>query len=355
MPPSRSEPSIVRDAPFPASIREAAARGRALRLANRLKDAAFLPPLDRWWRGRMRGRIACLVYHRVGETEDLSFLTRGGSPVIGARQLERDLAWLVRVGARFGTFADLRNGWFPGPEEIGVIVSFDDGFRSNYEAGLEVLGRVGVPAVFFQTSGLVSARELLWEHALYWLTRDARTAARFAELVRRSCPEAREASGAALAAELRERVPGPRVEALLAEVRATIGDPAAERAAAERAYPSAEHVRRARDLGHEIASHGHAHYRRETIDDATFETDLVRSVRALSDLLGSPPAAYSYPYDSHRPGDDAIVGRHFRQAATVGRRPIECDTDPLWIPRFAWPGPPRNSLRERRWLLTGTI
>lgn len=327
----------------------------APRLANRLKDAAFLPPLDRWWRGRMRGRIACLVYHRVGEPEDLSFLTRGGSPVIGPRQLERELGHLVRLGARFGTFADLRNGWFPGPREIGVIVSFDDGFRSNYEAGLEILGKVGVPAMFFQTSGLVSAAELVWEHALYWFTRDPETAGRFADLVGRWRPEVREPSGAALVARLRERFPGPRVEELLSEARATIGDPSTERAAAERAYPTGELVRRARDLGHEIGSHGHAHYRRETIDDAVFEADLVRSVLALSDLLGEPPEAYSYPYDSHRPGDDAIVGRHFRQAATVDRLPIERDTDPLWIPRFAWPGPPRNVLRERRWLLTGTI
>jgi peptidoglycan/xylan/chitin deacetylase (PgdA/CDA1 family) len=303
----------------------------------------------------MRGRIACLVYHRVGEADDLSFLTRGGSPVIGPRQLERELGRLARLGARFGTFADLRNGWFPGPREIGVIVSFDDGFRSNYEDGLEVLGRVGVPATIFQTSGLVSAHELVWEHALYWFTRDAETAARFARLVRRQCPDARGTAGSALVAELRDRIPGPRVEELLAEARATIGDPAAERAAAERAYPTAEQLRRARDRGHEIASHGHAHYRRETIDDAAFEADLVRSVRALGDILGTPPAAYSYPYDSHRPGDDTIEARHFLQAATVGRRPIERDTDPLWIPRFAWPGPPRNALRERRWLLTGRI
>lgn len=328
-------------------------RGSVPRLANRLKDAAFVPPLDRWWRARMRGRIACLLYHRVGEPEELPFLTRGGSPVIRARQLERELGALARLGARFGTFADLRDGWFPGPREIGVIVSFDDGFRSTYEAGLEVLQRVGVPAVFFQTSGLVSTRELIWEHALYWFTRDARAQARFAELAR-GWPAAT-ASPAGAAAGLAERLSGPRIEELLVEARASLGDAAEERALAARAYPSAELVLRARDLGHEIGSHGHAHYRRATLDDAAFEADLARSVRTLTDLLGAPPAAYSYPFDSHRPGDEAIVGRYFRQAATVAKRPIERHTDPLWIPRFTWPGHPRNALRERRWLLTGTI
>ena len=328
-------------------------RASAPRLANRLKDAAFVPPLDRWWRGRMRGRVACLLYHRVGDPDDLPFLARGGSPVIGASQLERELVALGRLGARFGTFADLRDGWFPGPREIGVIVSFDDGFRSTYEAGLEVLGRVGVPAVFFQTSGLLSAGELIWEHALYWFTRDEPSEARFAAFARAALPEI--GPGAPIVAQLRERLPGPRIEDLLGRARALLGDTVEERALAARAYPTAEHVRRARDLGHEIGSHGHAHYRRATLDDAAFEADLARSVQVLGDLLGRPPAAYSYPFDSHRPGDDAIVGRYFRQAATVAKRPIERDTDPLWIPRFTWPGHPRSALRERRWLLTGRI
>ena len=33
-------------------------------------------------------------------------------------------------------------------------MSFDDDFRSNYEAGLEVLGKVGIPAMFFQSFSL---------------------------------------------------------------------------------------------------------------------------------------------------------------------------------------------------------
>ena len=78
-------------------------------------------------------------------------------------------------------------------------------------------------------------------------------------------------------------------------------------------------------------------------------------MRVLAAILGEPPAAYAYPFGSSLPGDSTITGRWFRQAAIVGRRPIERDTDPLEIPRFPWPGPPRGALRERRWLLTGTI
>ena len=301
----------------------------------------------------MRGRLACLVYHRVADPGELPYLTRGGSPAISAVQLERELTALVRIGARFGTFGDLRAGWFPGPREIGVIVSFDDGFRSTYEAGIEVLGRLGVPAVVFQATGMIGAPRLIWEHALYWFTRDPETERKFAAIARRSLGQAW-AIGGGPAAALRDRATGPKIEEMLDAARAELGD-AGEPEEAARAYPVADHLLRARERGHEIASHGHAHYRRDTLDDAAFEADLERSVRVLAAILGEPPAAYAYPFGSSLPGDSAITGRWFRQAAIVGRRPIERDTDPLRIPRFPWPGPPRGALRERRWLLTGTI
>lgn len=327
-----------------------------VRVANRLADLLFVPPMDRWWRRRMCGRVACLLYHRVGEPGDDAFLTRGGSPVIRADQLARELRFLQGLGARFGTFADLRAGWFPGDDEVSVIVSFDDGFRSNYDTGLDVLESLGIHAVFFQVTGMIDANALLWEHALYWHTRDDESAHRFAEALRKmarglSPPGA---SGREVVVHLREQAPGPEIERLLDEVQGTLGDEG-QAEAARRAYPTAEAILRAHEGGHEIGSHGDRHYKRATIDDPTFETDLARSVGVLTDLLGRAPEAFSYPFNSYRTGDGAIVGRHFRQAATVDKRAIERGTDPLWIPRFTWPGHPRNALRHRRWLLTGTI
>lgn len=325
------------------------------RLANRLRDITFVRPLESWWRRRMRGRVACLLYHRVGDPGDEPFLTRGGSPVIPADELERDLSFLLTVGARFGTFADLRSGWFPSPDEIGVIITFDDGFRFSYGPGLDALNRAGVPGVVFQSTAMIGAGTLLWEHALYWYTRDEWTAARFRDLVEAARPDLALPTGRDVATFLRKRVPGPEVEDLLAEARSAFGDGDEQAAMARRIYPTAEEVKGARERGHEIGAHGDRHYRRDTIDDAAFEADLARSVEALTRILGAPPGAYSYPFNSYLPGDDAIVGRHFEQAATVAGRPIERDADPLWLPRFTWPGPPRNALRRRRWLLTGRI
>lgn len=71
-------------------------------------------------------------------------------------ELAAELGYLQRRGARFLTYADLRAGRYPSANEFAVIVSFDDGLRCNYEEGLEVLEGLGVPAVFFQSSGMLA-------------------------------------------------------------------------------------------------------------------------------------------------------------------------------------------------------
>lgn len=323
------------------------------RLANRGRDLLFLPFMDGHWRRRLQGKVMCLLYHRVDEPGHFPFLDRAGSPVIAPAALERELRFLQGQGARFLTFADLRRGEFPGPDDFGVIACFDDGFLDNYTRALPILERLGIRATLFQATALIEARSLIWEHALYWQGRDPGAAHAFAERVHAELPDSRAFQGGALIAWLREQVPTALVEALL-EQAVRCGDVETAELA-RRLYPTAAHLRRARDAGHELGSHGHHHYKRSNIDAATFERELVRSVEVLDAVLGQPPAAFSYPFNSYRPDDTAICARHFAQAATVDRQFIEPDTDPLRLPRFTWPGPARNALRQRRWLLTGTI
>jgi peptidoglycan/xylan/chitin deacetylase (PgdA/CDA1 family) len=325
------------------------------RVANRAADLLFLPPLDRLWRRRLRGKVLCLLYHRVDQPGRVPFLDRFGVPPIPPGELAAELGFLQRRGARFLTYADLRAGRFPSAEEFGVIVSFDDGLRCNYEEGLEVLAALGVPAVFFQSSGMLAGGVLVWEHALYWYGTHPTLAPRLAELARQRLKLPAELEGAALIARLRDGTPVARVQDLLAELAERWGTAGELAAAAEHLYPSEAHLIRARDAGHELGSHGHHHVPRCNISPATFEQELVRSSAVLSRVLGEPPQSFSYPFNSHLPGDDQICGRHFRQVATVDGALLTASTPALALPRFTWPGPHPNRLRRRRWLWTGTL
>ncbi len=308
--------------------------------------------MDNYWRRQLYGKVLCLLYHRVDEPGRYPFLDQAAAPVIAPEVLVEELRFLQAQGARFMTFADLRRGAFPDDSEFGVIISFDDGFRDNYTLGLEVLEVLSIRGVLFQSTALVDAESLIWEHALYWHWRDEPSARAFIDLAHDRLPASRFYQGGALMVYLREQVHVLDLEKLLRDAGAR---PSCQLELAQQLYPTAKHLRRAQAAGHEIGSHGHHHYKRSTIDAGLFEDELRRSVAVLEGVLGEPPAAFSYPFNSYLPDDAAHCARYFQQAATVDAALIKPDCDPFRLPRFTWPGPLCNGLRRRRWLLTGHI
>jgi peptidoglycan/xylan/chitin deacetylase (PgdA/CDA1 family) len=325
------------------------------RAANRSLDLLFAPAFDRVWRRRLLGKVMCVLYHRVGPRGAVPYLDRFGAPPIAQEELSRELDILRSRGARFMTFAGLRNGEFPDGSEFGVIVSFDDGFRDNYAGALDVLDSLGIRATIFQSTAMVDAPTLIWEHALYWYWDQPRMRDALIELAHQRIAASRASGGDALLAFLRDALPAAEVESLLAEMSVRFECGPALREQARLLYPARQDLIGAQARGHEIASHGHHHYRRGCLDATAFEGELRRSSSALTEILGQAPAAFAYPFNDHQSGDETICGRHFVQAATVDGALIERNTPPLSLPRFTWPGPHRNALRRSRWLWTGSI
>lgn len=302
----------------------------------------------------MRGRVTSFLYHRIGGDTG-SFLDRGG-PIITPDELTRDLRFLAEdLRATFFTFEDLRNGHFPSSEEVGVNICFDDCFADNYSVGVPLLAQFGVRATFFQVTSLIDSQTLLWEHELYWHTRNSRASELFQTIAHEMLPAAHAASIGEWVSLIREETPPSLFEALLARVREACGETDEMGNAARKLYPRREQILEAVRLGHEIGSHGHRHHKRVNIDAETFERELRESSEVLESLLGRKAGAFSYPFNSHLVGDGSICSRYFEQAITVDKRRIEKHHNPFWLPRFTWPGPARNELRHRRWLLTGEI
>lgn len=325
------------------------------RLRHRSRDLLFLPWFDAHWRRRLQGRVLCLLYHRVAERTVDDPLAGYGVPPITPQELAAELQFLSRQGARFLRFSDLRAGPFPGPDQLAVIVSFDDGFACNYGAALEVLEALGIAATIFQSSAMLRGNPLIWEHILYVIWSDPSLLAQLHGrlLQQPPWPGLESLSPGALLAALRDRTPLQLLEPLLQSCIPLLGGEAALIERGERLYPSAQQLQQAQASGHEIGSHGHQHLPRHSISPERFSRDLQASHQTLTRILGKPPQAYSYPFNSHLPGDSEICGRLFRQVATVDGGSIGPDTPPLALPRVTWPGPHRNALRRRRWLWTG--
>ena len=118
---------------------------------------------------RERGLLV-LNYHRLGTTvgNELDDATFSAT----ADALRQQMAYLKRWFAMppvHEVLDALARGQFDQPT---ALVTFDDGYRDNYELGLPVLRSLDVPACFFVVSGYLDAPSLpWWDHVAYAVKR----------------------------------------------------------------------------------------------------------------------------------------------------------------------------------------
>jgi peptidoglycan/xylan/chitin deacetylase (PgdA/CDA1 family) len=138
-------------------------------------------------RGHYRGPVPILMYHVIGRPPP-------GAPNpelwVPAGRLRRQLAALERAGYRGVTLSQVWDAWHGGPglPRRPVVVSFDDGYDSQYRAARPILRRLGWPGVLdlqvgnLHVAGGLSAREVRalladgWELAAHTVTHPDLTA-----------------------------------------------------------------------------------------------------------------------------------------------------------------------------------
>jgi peptidoglycan/xylan/chitin deacetylase (PgdA/CDA1 family) len=114
--------------------------------------------------------VLTLNYHRIGdgsksvfdrglwsagveEFSDQLRFCKGELDLIGPDQLERALS---APSGRYG------------------LITFDDGYRDNYEIAFPILRQQRVPATFFVTTGFIDDRRLAWWDEIAWIVRSSR-------------------------------------------------------------------------------------------------------------------------------------------------------------------------------------
>ncbi|MCC6904768.1 MAG: polysaccharide deacetylase family protein [Anaerolineae bacterium] len=114
-------------------------------------------------------RLTVLAYHRIADVHDPAFETFrpnvSATPADFARQMEfvarhfnivsvDDVVAFIRDGRRLPHHA--------------LLVTFDDGYLDNYEQAFPVLNRMGIPAVFFLTTGFLDRQvSFYWDMVAY--------------------------------------------------------------------------------------------------------------------------------------------------------------------------------------------
>ena len=319
------------------------------RLLNRARDVLYIAPLRSIWLRRLRGRAMVYLYHRIGSIGDHDFLDSGGSPITSAAEFSRDLALLKKMGAEFICFSELSSCSFDA-NKFYVVISVDDGFACNYKTGMQIADKAGVPLTIFQCSGMLSSGTLIWEHLLYYLYFHPLYAVDFKKYLsnKKGWPTSVE--------QLRETIDAEQLDIymqLFVDLYDGLGEEIAN--IAKQLYPAPEQIREAANKGHEIASHGHQHFKRSNISEQQFVAQLAQSRQCLEGMTGKSVAAFSFPFNSYEDSDRVLCARHYSMLATVDGGPVSPTTPMLNIPRNTFPGPAKNRLRQHRWLLTGRI
>jgi len=147
-------------------------------------------------------RFLILCYHRVNDDAHPFFT---GTPVALFRRQMETLRRYFTVLSLEDLAARAREHDLP---ENGVAITFDDGYRDNYENAFPILRELGLPATIFLTTEALDGSALLWHDRVFdAFHRTRKTEARASietELarLRRSSPEGRDAWIDALLEEL---------------------------------------------------------------------------------------------------------------------------------------------------------
>jgi peptidoglycan/xylan/chitin deacetylase (PgdA/CDA1 family) len=252
-----------------------------------------------------RPGLVVLTYHRIAEPGSDSFYDSviSATPATFRAQVEC-LHRRIRVLTLDELLARLESGLtWRGP---AALVTFDDGYRDNFEVAIPILRERGIPATFFLPTAFLEAPRLPWWDQVAYIIKQTR--------VRRLVLEIGPDGGKPpLAIDLETT---PRSSAIMKIIGAFLDgtiadgpwflDRLAERASvdvdgaalARALFTSWDQVRHLTGVGADltIGSHGHSHRELAGLDGESQRVELTESRRLLESRLGRAVTALAYPY-----------------------------------------------------------
>jgi peptidoglycan/xylan/chitin deacetylase (PgdA/CDA1 family) len=230
------------------------------------------------WRG-----VLTLNYHRVGDANGQPWDRTLWSA--SAAAFDAQLELLAREADVIAP-ADLAAALRSGRRGRRVLLTFDDGYRDNYEIAYPLLRRHGLPATFFLATGFLDRPHVAWWDELAWMVRRAGGDAaghdaRIAELCARY-----------------KALPSERAAELLDEVAVqTASDRCPEGEAAE-LWMTWEMARELRDGGMTLGGHTVTHPLLSRVSAARQAEEIAGCAARLEQETGASMRWFAYPVGS---------------------------------------------------------
>ena len=249
---------------------------------------AILRAIPRW------EGLLVLNYHRIGEAAASPYDRDLFSA--NAESFDQQVAFLKKNADVIspGDISALRRR----ATGRSLLITFDDGYRDNYDLAFPILKRHGIPATFFICTGLLDRRHLGWWDEVAWMLRATEKVEIPANswlpdgLSLRSAPERDDAIGAALLAY--KRLPGDQTTPFLNALRETSGL-RRQPGDASNLWMTWDMVRELRDAGMTIGAHTDTHPLLGRLTPEQQEHEILTSRDRLATELGGAPKSFAYP------------------------------------------------------------
>jgi len=307
-------------------------------VASLLRSSGILAALERAARERS---LFVLNYHRVGSIAGnaLDDATFSASAEVLRLQMTYLKRWFVLPPVD-RILDSLARGRFDDPT---ALVTFDDGYRDNFDLGFPVLRSLGVPACFFVVSGYLDTPSLpWWDRVAYSVKRTALDAFTI------DYPEAltfdlrtmsrRQVTWRILHAY--KRAHGLDQPRFFAALSAATGVDVDGQALSRDLFVSWDAAREMQNAGMTIGSHTVTHPILAGLPEADQQRELVDSRERIGEMLGAKPELLAYPVGSPTAFTEATK-RLARQAgyraafSYFGVRNLPGQIDPFAISRSA--------------------
>jgi peptidoglycan/xylan/chitin deacetylase (PgdA/CDA1 family) len=229
------------------------------------------------WRGAL-----ILNYHRVGDAS--ASQTDRSLWSASAEQFDAQLAELVRHADVIDPAAleeVVRTG-----SGRHVLLTFDDGYRDNYDVAFPLLRAHGLRATFFVTTGFLDDPRLPWWDEIAWMVRHGDT------------PTANHAEVIAELVAAYKRLPASMTKRYLDEIAARRGAPRPSREAAAREWMTWDMVRELRRAGMAVGGHTVDHPVLASLPAIRQEQQVATCARRLQAELDEPMRLFAYPVGS---------------------------------------------------------
>jgi peptidoglycan/xylan/chitin deacetylase (PgdA/CDA1 family) len=253
-----------------------------------------------------------LKYHRMRPAgREVVSNQAGGefSAGIGARQFEAHLRLITRW---FKPIPMAEMGWAIAQKKAlpdkAVALTFDDGYRDNYEVAYPLLKRYGVPASFFVCPGLIDSHQGFWWDEIYALVE--KTTARELHLekilqasglpsYRKDGPlslltgDQKISAGESLVAQGKQMSPH-MLTIFLERLNEALGIPG-DSNLRKQTLMNWDEIREMHHAGMEIGSHTMTHPMLTQVSESVIRTELGDACARLYEVLGAAPEGFVYP------------------------------------------------------------